>query len=95
MANVDIPARTYTLGAEDSVFYGAYSANSADGNVNITATSAAGSHNYTLTEGKQRIGFQGRRVKLKLTGGGKNKYVIKAGSKVTAEMLGHTVYGPK
>jgi hypothetical protein len=85
--NVDVPAGTKTLAAGDSLYYGAYSTDPTKGNITVTSTSAGTARNYNLLVGNQKVGFQGRRLKMKFTGGGKSAYVIKNAATVTMYML--------
>jgi hypothetical protein len=86
--NIDLLAGSTTLTSHDSLFYGAYSTNSNSGNITITNKNRS---NYQ-THGDEKLGFQGRRMKVTLTGGAKNSYTIQNGSKVTAEFLGQNTY---
>jgi hypothetical protein len=90
--NVDVPAGTKTLAAGDSLYYGAYSTDATKGNITVTSTSAGTARNYNLLVGNQKVGFQGRRLKMKLTGGGKSAYVIKNAATVTMQMLQQNRY---
>lgn len=88
LENIDIPQGSTTLGAADSIFYGAYSTNNANGTITITNKNRSN----TLVDGNEKLGYQGRRMKVVCTGGAKNSYTIKNRSKVTAEFLGQNVY---
>jgi hypothetical protein len=89
LENLDLPAGTTTLNAMDSLFYGVYSTNSANGNININNVSRSTS----LVHGNEKVGYQGRRMTVTLTGGKANSYTIQNGSKVRAEFLGQNKYG--
>ncbi len=88
LENIDITAGTTSLVATDSLYYGVYSQNFANGNITINNKTRT----YSLTHGNEKLGFQGRRMIVTLTGGITNKYIIKNASKVTAEFLGQNFY---
>lgn len=90
--NLDIPAGNKTLNSSDSLFYGPYSMNYSNGNINLTGTSAANNRIYTLDGGNRKVGYQARRMRVNLTGGAVSRHVIKGGAVVTAQFLGQNVY---
>jgi hypothetical protein len=92
MENVPIVLGDKSLVPGDSVFYGAYSTNPASGNLTMTGVTTYHNRTYTLVNGDQKIGYQGRRMTANLTQGARTRYVISSGSKVTAEFLGQNVY---
>jgi hypothetical protein len=91
LENLDFPPSgpgSVTLTPHDSLFYGVYSTNQSYGNITITNKTRTN----TLVDGDEKMGFQARRMTVVLTGGTKNTYTIKNGSKVTMEFLGQNKY---
>ena len=89
LENLALGAGTTTLLSSDSLFYGVYSTNSANGNITISNVNRT----TTLVHGNEKVGYQGRRMTVTLTGGASNTYTIQNGSKVRAEFLGQNKYG--
>jgi hypothetical protein len=88
MENIDLSSASTTLTPTDSIFYGAYSTDPTQGSITITNKNRT----MTLADGNEKLGFQARRMKVTLTGGTKNTYVVKLGAKVTAEFLAQNQY---
>jgi hypothetical protein len=88
MENLDLTAGTTSLTASDTLLYGAYSTNSANGNITINNQTRTTS----LIHGNEKVGYQGRRMTVTLTGGAANTYNIQSGSVVRAEFLGQNTY---
>jgi hypothetical protein len=86
--NLTLSAGSVTLSASDSLLFGAYSTNSANGNITITNQTRS----TTLVHGNEKVGYQGRRMTVTLTGGAQNTYTIQNGSMVRAEFLGQNTY---
>jgi hypothetical protein len=92
IADLSIPASTKTLVPGDSLFLGVYSTTNSSGTISVTGTSSSQAWSHTLQDGNEKIGYQGRRMNVSLSGGALSTYLIKNGSRVTAEFLGQNVY---
>ena len=88
METVDIGAGTTTLVASDSLYFGAFSTNTALGKVYITNKLKT----TNITTGNQKVGYQGRQMVVSVAGATANIYNIAAGSKVQADFLGQSHY---
>jgi hypothetical protein len=89
LENMYLPFGTTTLTSGDSLFYGVYSTNSANGNIYVDYISRT----TNLTHGNEKVGYAGRRMIVNLSGGQSNTYTIQNGSKVRADLLGQNKYG--
>jgi hypothetical protein len=92
LENMWITQTSKTLVPGDSVFLGVYSTTNTSGVIYMNGTSSAYKWTQTLADGNEKYGYQARAMKVTLSGGSKNTYVIKNGSKVTAEFLGQNLY---
>lgn len=88
MENLSLSAGSTVLSASDSLLYGVYSTNNANGNITINNQTRS----TTLIHGNEKVGYQGRRMTVTLTGGASNTYTIQNGSMVRAEFLGQNTY---
>ena len=89
MENLYLPFEPTNLTSGDSLFYGVYSTNPANGNIYVDYITRT----TNLVHGNEKVGYMARRVIVNLTGGVTNTYTIKNGSKVRAELLGQNKYG--
>jgi hypothetical protein len=89
MENVYLPYGTTTLTPGDSLFYGAYSTDAANGNIYVDYIPRT----TTLIDGNEKIGYSGRRMIVNITSGQTNTYTIQNGSKVRGQFLGQSKYG--
>jgi hypothetical protein len=84
---VDLPAGTFNLSDNDSMFVGPYSTDPNKGKITLSQTTT-----YNMTSKNEMIGYQAKQMKATLTGGKKAVYTIKAGSSVSGMFAKSDLY---